>query len=233
MPQSKYQRLTEHLTYTSLSFHHSGKSGSKSSSGGSTNAVFPAGSYSFDTYLRENSTGCTSRATSWLCYPESASGGGSSIGGRATFYWTLQAAGPRSYYVSGAENPFAPDFANLAATMLDADQPTERLTFAFSANKTVVPAADAAAPGSRVARCTYTGTVLQATLWTRRRGGQLFEPPSRPSQYAPWPGDFEVTQYKNSTIGDPVCVDQQGKSVADIQAAGGSCMCRYSSTSLS
>ncbi|OAA82180.1 hypothetical protein LEL_01725 [Akanthomyces lecanii RCEF 1005] len=209
----------------------SGKSGSKSSSGGSANAVFPAGSYSFDTYLRENSTGCTSRATSWRCYPESASGG-SSIGGRATFYWTLQATGPRSYYVSGAENPFAPDFANLAATMLDADQPTERLTFAFSTNKTVVPT-DAGAPGSRVARCTYTGTVFQATLWTRRRGGQPFEAPSHPSQYAPWPGDFEVAQYKNSTIGDPVCVDQQGKSIADIQAAGGSCMCRYSSTSMS
>ncbi|OAQ97277.1 hypothetical protein LLEC1_02014 [Akanthomyces lecanii] len=137
-----------------------------------------------------------------------------------------------SYYVSGAENPFAPDFANLAATMLDADQPTERLTFAFSANKTVVPA-DAAAPGSRVARCTYTGTVFQATLWTRCRGGKPFEAPSHPSQYAPWPGDFEVSQYKNSTIGDPVCVDQQGKSIADIQAAGGSCLCRYSSTSMS
>ncbi len=37
------------ISLTRVSFHSSGKSGSKSSSGGSANAVFPAGSYSFDT----------------------------------------------------------------------------------------------------------------------------------------------------------------------------------------
>lgn len=116
--------------------------------------------------------------------------------------------------------------------MLDANQATERLTFAFTMNKTVTPW-DVAAPANRVANCTYSGTVFQATLWTRRRGKDLFQPPSHPSKYAPWPGDFEVTQYKNSTIGDPMCVDKQGKGIADIQAAGGSCLCRYSSTSMS
>ncbi len=218
-------------TSLTLSFHSDATPGSTSSSlGSSAGAVFPAGSYSFDTYLRENSTGCTSRATSWRCYPESSGSG--PAGGRATFDWTLQATGPGRYFVSGSDNPFAPNFANLGVTLLDADQPTERLTFAFATNKTVVPA-DVGSPTNRAARCTYTGTVFQATLWTRRRGGVPFAPPSHPAEHAPWPGDFEVTQYKNSTIGDPVCVDQQGKGIADIQAAGGSCLCRYSSTSMS
>ncbi|TQV96876.1 tat pathway signal sequence [Cordyceps javanica] len=206
------------------------KTDSQSSPDGSASAVFPAGAYSFETYLRENSTGCTSRASSWRCYPES---GGT--GSRAIFYWTVQAVGPRSYYVSGGtDEPFGPSFANLAATVLDADQPTERLTFAFAANKTVTPAeADATGGGgSRVARCTYAGTVLRATLWTRRRGGQPFRAPSRLSRNSPWPGDLEVVQYKNSTIGDPACVDKQGKGVADVQAAGGNCLCRYTSASL-
>ncbi|KAJ6779334.1 hypothetical protein PWT90_08390 [Aphanocladium album] len=209
------------------------KSGGKGSSDSAVaNAVFPAGAFSFDTYLRENSTGCTSRETSWQCYPE-AGGGGSSIGARATFYWTLQqAGGTGSYFVTGADNPFAPSFANLPLTMLDADQPTERLTFAFSMNKTVTPA-DAGAPANRVANCTYPDTVFQATIWTRRRGGALLQPPSHPSPYSPWPGDFEVMQYKNSTIGDPICLDKQGKGIADIQAAGSSCLCRYNSASMS
>ncbi|OAA73556.1 hypothetical protein ISF_00457 [Cordyceps fumosorosea ARSEF 2679] len=189
-------------------------------------AVFPAGAYSFDTYLRENSTGCTSRASTWRCYPET---GGP--GSRATFHWTVQSSGPgpSSYYVSGTgEEPFGPTFANLPATILDADRPTERLTFAFAANATVTPA-----DGGRVANCTYTGVVFRATLWTRRRGGQAFAAPTHQAAYAPWPGDLEVVQYKNSTIGEPVCVDAQGRGVADVQAAGGSCLCRYTSTSLS
>lgn len=144
----------------------------------------------------------------------------------------MQATSARKYYVSGSDNPFAPDFANLPLTVVDANQPSERLTFAFSTNKTVVPV-DAQAPTNRVANCTYPGTVFQATIWTRRRGGQTFQPPTHPAKYAPWPGDFEVTQYKNSTIGDPICVDKQGGSVADIQAAGGSCLCRYESSSKS
>ncbi|ATY63002.1 hypothetical protein A9K55_008481 [Cordyceps militaris] len=202
---------------------------SQSSPDGADSAVFPAGAYSFETYLRANSSGCTSRASSWQCYPETSA---SSL--RATFYWTVQGdvgGAHHDYYVTGTEEPFGPAFANLPATLLDVKQPSERLSFAFAANKTVV--IPVAAGDGRVANCTYPGTVFQATLWTRRRGGQGVSAPSRTARYAPWPGEMEVVQYKNSTIGDPVCVDRHGKAIADVQAAGGSCLCRYTSTSMS
>lgn len=117
-------------------------------------------------------------------------------------------------------------------TLVDPNQQSERLTFAFGMNKTVVPA-DAQTPTNRAANCTYTNTVFEATMWTRQRGNETFAAPKNPSKFAPWPGDVEVLQYKNSTIGEPHCVDQAGGPIADVQAAGGTCMCRYESTSFS
>lgn len=116
-------------------------------------------------------------------------------------------------------------------TLLDPNQDSERLTFAFSANRTVVPT-DANSPIDRAANCTYPGTVFQATLWTRRKGQTIISRPKGLSDFAAWPGDVEVYQFKNSTIGQPYCLDQFGHSIADVQAGGDSCECRYTSSSL-
>lgn len=117
-------------------------------------------------------------------------------------------------------------------TVLDPNQESERFTFAFAMNKTVVPD-DAQTPTNRAANCTYADTVFKATLWTRKRGNETISIPKSPSKFGPWPGDVEIMQYKNSTIGEPHCIDTAGGPIADVQAAGGTCMCRYESSSRS
>ncbi|KAK5992902.1 hypothetical protein PT974_06327 [Cladobotryum mycophilum] len=190
---------------------------------GSGSSSIPTGSFTLDTTLQNSSTGCTSNPTTWRCFPYSN-------GSPAKFYWTIeQGTGRNEYQVSSSDNPFATSFTNISMTLLDASLGSERFVFSFQMNKTVVPSS-ALTSTNRAAKCTFSDTTFQATLWTRRtsvkskhtRRQELPQP-----GYPAWPGMVEVTETKNSTLGSPECEDDKGNMIADVQAGAGTCECLY------
>lgn len=185
--------------------------------------VFPEGSYSFETTLQRESTSCTSRESTWHCYPYN-------IGSNATFFWTLSTSEDGDLVVTSSENPFAPSFTNLATTMEDEGSEDERVTFEFDMERTVVPS-DALTPENRAAKCTFPNTIFQATLWTRQ--GVTGNPHAQASdKFNAWPGDVEIKQTKEAELGQPECEDANGVKIADVQAGSGECVCDYASFEL-
>ncbi|GJN70538.1 hypothetical protein PLICBS_004596 [Purpureocillium lilacinum] len=209
------------------------KRGSTSGKNSSSNYKFPAGSYTFDTSLKSEDQDCTSRASTWRCDAQAK-------GNTTTLYWNIKSLSPDTYTVSsapssskdGSDNSLAlPSFSNLKMRLVDANQPTERLVFSMPVNKTVVPS-DGGTSLNRAAKCTYADVEVEATLYTRRRGGKSFDAPAdaggSDDGAVAWPGDIEVSQLMNSTIGQPTCEDSTGRQIADVQAASGTCACMYS-----
>lgn len=185
---------------------------------GQSSASFPAGSFQFHAELRSNRSSCTSRASTWRC---------SSSGDDAPGYlnWRITAAKASSYSISGNDSSILPSFSSVPMHLLDKGQPTERLVFQFSSNKTVVPQ-DANTPTNRAAHCIFPDTLTQGTLWTRRKGGSPISTSGTTSGDL-WPGDFEVVQSKPYVIGEPKCEDKSGLYIADVQAGTGNCTCQF------
>ncbi|KAF7561939.1 hypothetical protein G7046_g2201 [Stylonectria norvegica] len=179
--------------------------------------AFPAGSYAFNTTLLNSTTACTSNAATWRCYPYVE-------GSSASFFWIITAVNASSYTISSTDNPFAPSFTNLTLSFLDENQSTERLTFSFAMDKTVVPSEQLTA-SNRAATCTFDATRFEATLWTRRAGEAAVDG----SRFGAWPGDVEVVQSKSGASGSPSCKDSDGKEIGDVEAGKGDCECRYAS----
>ncbi|KAI6783142.1 uncharacterized protein J7T54_000644 [Emericellopsis cladophorae] len=201
--------------------------GGSSKSDGSTpepsKPVFPEGSYSFETTLQRQATSCTSRESTWRCYPYKS-------GSNATFFWILSTSENNDLVVTSSENPFAPRFANLTTKMEDKGSANERVTFEFDMERTVVPS-DALTSENRAAKCTFPDTKFQATLWTRR--GVTGNPDAQASdKFNAWPGDVEITQTKKAVLGQPECVDDNGVQIADVQAGSGDCVCDYANFEL-
>jgi hypothetical protein len=183
--------------------------------------VFPAGSYAFETTLQKTSTSCTSRSSTWRCYPYSQNS-------NATFFWIIDEDEDKKgkFSVSSSENPFAPSFSNLTASVLDRDGTNERMVFEFDMAKTVVPE-DALTPDNRAAKCTFSGTRFQATMWTKRGSTKEAGDVDTSKRFGAWPGDVEIIQSKKSELGQPECEDDDGNAIADVQASSGECSCDY------
>ncbi|KAG6006329.1 hypothetical protein E4U21_007132 [Claviceps maximensis] len=182
-------------------------------------AIFPAGSFLFKTSLQKNEAGCTSKNTTWTCDPIRP-------GDSPIFYWDITQLNRDTYTITSTDNLFAPDFQNVSMEVRDYNQPTERLEFSFSVNKTVTPS-DAGSPLNRAAKCTYVDTAFQATLYTRRRGSKHFNPPRRHAKYSTWPGDVQIVQSLASTPGQPTCRDASNNLIGDVAAGIGTCLCQY------
>ncbi|KFA65594.1 hypothetical protein S40285_04354 [Stachybotrys chlorohalonatus IBT 40285] len=188
---------------------------------------FPVGSFALNTTLQRTTTDCTSNPATWRCYPYEDRA-------PATFFWVITENNSSSFNISSTENPFAPTFSNLTMEILDGNQLDERLVFSFSMAKTVVPSEGLSPGNNRAARCTFPDTMFEATLWTRRRNGQVLVPPIETNDnFEDWPGDVEVAQIKASALSSPpMCEDNQGTLIADVQAGPGECECRYASFDL-
>ncbi|KAM5343029.1 hypothetical protein ACJ41O_013995 [Fusarium nematophilum] len=193
---------------------------STASASAAASSSFPAGSFAFKAALRETSTECTSNPSTWRCYPYTE-------GASVTFFWIITYVNTQYYTVSSTDNPFAPSFSNLTLSLLDEDTSQERLRFAFSMDKVVVPD-DKLSSSNRAARCTFEDTRFEATMWTRKSGGGGGEETDG-GRFAPWPGDVEIVQRKMGESGSPTCADSDGDKVADIKPGSGTCECRYSS----
>ena len=135
----------------------------------------------------------------------------------------------QDFIISSSPNPFAPSFANLTMSLEDANTSTERYTFNFSMNNTIIPDASIT-PDHRVAKCIFEGTMFWGTLWTRQHNGaEITEPSQGGVNFGSWPGDVEVVQEMDATLGEPKCFDFSGNPIADVQAGQGTCECQYAS----
>ncbi|KAG5981922.1 hypothetical protein E4U55_002541 [Claviceps digitariae] len=184
-------------------------------------ALFPAGSFLFKTSLQKTEAGCTSKNTTWTC-------GTGRPGESSVFYWDILQLNQYTYTITSTDNPFGPDFQNVSMKIRDYNQPTERFEFSFLMNKTVTPS-DAGSPTNRAAKCTYIDTTFQATLYTRKRGSTLVNPPRRHAENSAWPGDVQIVQSLGSTVGQPMCRDASNNLIADVAAGIGTCQCQFGS----
>lgn len=184
---------------------------------------YPAGIYQIRSILRSNSTGCTSRPSTWTC-PADNTGSGTDL------HWHISGKRSTGYFISGEASSIMPGFNDVSMTVLDENQRTERLVFEMSFNKTVLPV-DANTPTNRAAKCVFPNTVAQAVLWTRQRGNTPLTASDIDRNYGLWPGDVELYHVKPSTIGEPKCEDKSGAYIADVQAAIDSCECHYEAIS--
>jgi hypothetical protein len=149
------------------------------------------------------------------------------LGASTTFDWEIRRFDDHTYTITSKGNPFAMDFTNVSMSMQDYNKPTERLEFSLYLEKTVTPS-DAGSTTNRAAKCSYKDTKLDATLFTRKRGSAVFNPPKYSVKNAAWPGDVEIVQSLKSTIGQPVCQDAKGRQIADVGTGLGTCECLYS-----
>lgn len=221
---------------------------------------FPAGSFAFVTALSRTSTACTSNPNAFRCYayttPKNTSRADAPAAdstttaspppASATFFWTIAPAGA-SYAVSAAAaNPFGPQFADVAARLLDGDRPTERLAFEVPLVAAVVPTVALDRAGNRAVTCYYNHTLLSATLWTRRPAaapatGNLTSAASAAAAAAAarafprWPYAVEVRQVARAGPAVPDCRDVAGRRVGDVSLPadrGGECSCAYANFGL-
>ena len=125
----------------------------------SVTGPFPAGSWTFTTFLDSTSTNCTSNPLAWKCEP-SVTYASSPTNAEATFNWIINSTSPSTFTISSTDNPFAIDFSNASLTLLDADTPTERYTFTTTVQKQVFP--------SFSVKCFYNTTQFSADLYTKR-----------------------------------------------------------------
>ncbi|KAL7906161.1 hypothetical protein GGI35DRAFT_116899 [Trichoderma velutinum] len=190
----------------------------KTSRRGSSQIIFvsdlPTGAFAIDTILQDSSTACTSNPSTWSCL--------SSKGGHVVrFYWNITQSAS-GYLISSSNDPIVSSFSNIPLTLLDRGNEDERLTFSFTLDVTFEPPVTAT---NRAAKCTYTDTTFQATLWTKRGTQQPYSSVQKRTGY--WTGLVEISEKKNATLGVPQCVDSQGNVIADVQAEMGTCECAY------
>lgn len=128
----------------------------------STPGLFPAGSYTFSTYLDAVVTNCTSVAADWQCAPYHTYGDSPSLAVAKDQWIIIDSGSPSSpnLTISSSDNPFNVEFANASLTLVDADSSSERYTFTAHFNKVVVPT-----PGIY---CYFNNTMIEGNLYTKR-----------------------------------------------------------------
>lgn len=133
-----------------------------SNSSASAANTFPAGSYTFTTFLDSVSTNCTSNTTDWSCAPYNTYSQSPSDA-VANFTWIITASPwdvNSDYTISTSLDPFSINFSNVSLALRDQNSNTERYTFHTPVQKVVIPTIGV--------KCYYNETILEASLYTRR-----------------------------------------------------------------
>ena len=205
---------------------------------------FPAGSYTFTTFLSSISTNCTSNPSSWTCQP-SVTYSSDRAGSQAPFNWIISTTNTNpvsspSFAISSTNNPFSIDFKKATLTLLDQGLDTERYSFKTIVPKTVFPAS------SFSIQCFYNETQFSANLYTKK---PKTAPPvpaasssamanvaaSSSTDFAEWKFAVEATQSIGGGVDVPDCYryDNNGKPVGKVtegyaeRAEGQFCSCAY------
>lgn len=220
--------------------------------------LFPAGSYSFTAALSSVASKCTSEPAAFGCYPFGGIYDPSSPpeASAATFQWVIRPLGGLRYSISSSANPFAPRFANISTTLVDAGSSSERFAFNFTYSRAFVPtkrltgggrggAAAAAAAAAAATTCWYNSTVVEVTVWTRERasypaaGAGVVVAANGPQpgvagatwDFDPWPFRFSMAQRQAAGPEVPDCRDFDGRPIGSGLSAApetaGDCACLY------
>ncbi|KAL1386948.1 hypothetical protein HDK64DRAFT_204112 [Phyllosticta capitalensis] len=208
---------------------------------GSTNATstpnvkFPAGSYTFTTFLDSVQRGCTSVRDTWSCYPYTTYDE-DPFKSMATFHWTISAPSSEGFYkISSAANSALIVFANADLKLVDQGQDSERYEFQLVVDKKVTPSTDLTDDNSK-AVCYYNKTTFIASLYTKMP--KSYPPTSNTTSNnispleAAWPYAVRVEQY--IAAGDDVPDCEPKGHISDRFTKGlighsstGSCSCLY------
>ncbi|KAL9103599.1 MAG: hypothetical protein Q9163_001363 [Psora crenata] len=210
----------------------------------SQGAPFPAGSYTFTTFLRNISTNCTSNSAFWKCDPY-VTYGSDPINSRAQFHWIITAANTTptassDFKISSTNNPFAIKFMDISLVLMHKGTDMERYSFKTQAQKIVYPT------GSLATKCFYNLTQFIGNLYTKKRKtlplGTVASPSNTSSATptgnselsAEWEFAVDATQstggganvpdcyqYNEDGIGDNVTFDYEEQGSNDV------CSCVY------
>ena len=209
--------------------------------------TFPAGSYSFTTFLSIASTACTSNPATWRCYPYQTYNQ-STTGAMTTFNWVInptanvspsKASGNTSYIISSSDNPFALTFTNATLSLENAGSKDEAYRFEVPMQKIVVPSEPLTADNAAT-ECYYNHTLFSAKLYTKiaktypvQAGSASGNPDPDPNAlFGEWPYAVEVEQFIDGGSGVPDCYKiVDGAMGAKVAVAGttssDSCECLY------
>lgn len=197
---------------------------------------FPLGEYSMITALKDIEYGCTSNQATWRCWPYTLYSPSTNTSSLASFNWiisntsTLYATAsspstpsggiPANLTVSSTADPFGITFTNKPLTYISPTTNTSsaRLTFSFSMNKMVVPAA-AITTDNTNAKCFFNETTFTGTLYLSSPRnypeGEMHD--SALGGYEQWPCAVDITQTASGGTDVPNCYEtNDGKIGAPI-----------------
>jgi hypothetical protein len=199
-----------------------------------SNTTFPAGSYSFNTFLDTVSTNCTSKAATWLCYPYNTYAQDPSSSA-ATFQWIINpVANSQNYTISSTENVFSIVFTNLTLSLLNSGQADEHYFFQTGMQKPTKPASQLGSQNV-ASTCYFNQTTFQGYLYTKMAKtypSNSTNTMGSSTPFSPWPYAVKVEQVSAAGVGTPTCLDPSGQSLGDFSVADGSqlCDCLYLNT---
>ncbi|TVY83482.1 hypothetical protein LSUE1_G002711 [Lachnellula suecica] len=224
------------------------ESGSSTTSGGASgnlpggttnpasNTTFPAGSYSFDTYLSTVSTNCTSNPATWLCYPYTTYAQNPTAS-NAIFDWIISPIEGTSdnYTISSTSNPFSITFANASLSLQSAGNSDEHYFFQMTMQKPTLPTTQLGSENV-AATCYFNQTNLEGYLYTKM--AKTYPTTANATDtnenqaFAAWPNAVKIEQVATSGSGTPTCLDPSGNSLGDFSVSqqGETCDCLYINT---
>ena len=195
---------------------------------------FPAGSYSFQTFLESIDAGCTTNPATWQCYPYMTYNQ-SATGADTTSDWIISATDSTAtnFTVSSTSNPFALEFKNASLHLINVGTDMEAYTFEVNLQKTVVPTSPLT-PDGAATRCYYNSTTFLATMYTKRAKSYPVGngTSTATGAFSPWPNAVSVRQLVSGGTGIPDCYKMRNGNVEEpitvgTEAASQNCQCRY------
>ncbi|KAE9368343.1 hypothetical protein N431DRAFT_485891 [Stipitochalara longipes BDJ] len=223
--------------------HKSSSNGSTNTAGGAsgnipagpsnpaTSTAFPAGSYSFTTYLSTVSTNCTSDPATWTCYPYTTYSQSPSAS-TATFQWIIDPVpDSKSYTISSTDNLFSIVFTNLTLSLMNAGQTDEHYYFSTTMQKPTKPSVPLT-DQNLASTCYFNQTIFEGYLYTKMKktfpSGSSNET-NTGQPFGEWPFAVSVDQMSGGGTGTPTCLGPDGQSLGSFSVADASqlCECLY------
>ena len=201
-----------------------------------SNTTFPAGSYTFDTYLSAISANCTSDFATWMCYPYTTYAQNPAASA-ASFDWIISPSpdSNTSYTISSTANIFSIIFSNISLSLQSAGQSDEHYFFQTTTQKPTKPTSQLG-DQNVASTCYFNETTFQGYLYTKQNatyGSSTSANSSDSSQsFAAWPGAVRVEQLAAAGPATPTCLGPDGQSLGDfsVETQSAVCECLYSNT---
>ncbi|KAL8834335.1 MAG: hypothetical protein Q9170_003789 [Blastenia crenularia] len=199
-----------------------------------TTGPFPAGSYTFTTYLDTIRSDCSSQAQDWSCYPNHTYTENPSQA-LANFTWVITKSDD-GFSVSTSD-PWSIGFDDSPLMLVDPGTDDERYQFNTTSNKITFP--------SIGVKCFFNDTILVGNLYTKKSLNYPSSNTSTPStavastaessnDFGPWPYAVDIQQSIGGDQTVPECFRMQDNQLGDRitdgivpQSANSVCSCEY------